>query len=105
MNSELTREWREWHNRSVYETGRPPDVGSFVGRENHRLGGLDSSFACLLTVVVEGDVAALAEASAVVGEFHPDLVLACGDGPVGLGGELGHAEQVLDEFGGAVQLR
>src|SRR5487761_1887429 len=24
MNSELTREWREWHNRSVYETGRPP---------------------------------------------------------------------------------
>ena len=26
MNSELTREWREWHNRSVYETGRPPII-------------------------------------------------------------------------------
>ena len=24
MNSELTREWRKWHNISVYETGRPP---------------------------------------------------------------------------------
>ena len=24
MNSELTREWREWHNIIVYETGRPP---------------------------------------------------------------------------------
>jgi hypothetical protein len=25
MNSELTREWRKWHNIIVYETGRPPD--------------------------------------------------------------------------------
>ena len=24
MNSELTPEWRKWHNISVYETGRPP---------------------------------------------------------------------------------
>ena len=24
MNSELTREWRKWHNIIVYETGRPP---------------------------------------------------------------------------------
>ena len=24
MNSELTLEWRKWHNVSVYETGRPP---------------------------------------------------------------------------------
>ena len=26
MNSELTREWRKWHNISVFEIGRPPDV-------------------------------------------------------------------------------
>src|SRR5712692_3941638 len=27
MSSELTREWRKWHNISVYETGRPPRFG------------------------------------------------------------------------------
>jgi hypothetical protein len=26
MNSELTREWRKWHNIIVYETGRPPNT-------------------------------------------------------------------------------
>ena len=32
MNSELTREWRKWHNISVYETGRPP--GSIIITSN-----------------------------------------------------------------------
>ena len=27
MNSELTREWRTWHNRSVYESGGRPYLG------------------------------------------------------------------------------
>ena len=31
MNSELTREWRKWHNIIVYETGRPPR-GSWAPR-------------------------------------------------------------------------
>ncbi len=30
MNSELTREWRKWHNVIVYETGRPPDYPAKV---------------------------------------------------------------------------
>jgi hypothetical protein len=24
MSLDLTKEWRNWHNRTVYETGRPP---------------------------------------------------------------------------------
>jgi hypothetical protein len=44
------------------------DVSSFVGGEDQGLGGIDSSFAGLLAVVVERDVAAPAEATAVVGD-------------------------------------
>lgn len=36
MNSELTREWRKWHNIIVYETGRPPHLaGSIYGTHEH----------------------------------------------------------------------
>ena len=34
MNSELTREWRKWHNIIVYETGRPPWHAVFNGSPN-----------------------------------------------------------------------
>ena len=33
MNSELTREWRKWHNISVYETGRPPQAPADDGQD------------------------------------------------------------------------
>ena len=38
MNSELTPEWRKWHNISVYETGRPPHfegTGNTVSFKGH----------------------------------------------------------------------
>ena len=42
MNSELTREWRKWHNIIVYETGRPPHTapwtGEHVARYSHERG-------------------------------------------------------------------
>ena len=35
MNSELTREWREWHNRSVYESGRRPQLRKVTKARGH----------------------------------------------------------------------
>ena len=56
--------------------GLVADVGRLVGGEDHRLGGLDPAGADCGAVVVEGDVAALGEPAAVVGELHAHLVRA-----------------------------
>ena len=43
MNSELTREWRKWHNISVYETGRPPSSGQLtIVRSDHSRNAVSS---------------------------------------------------------------
>jgi hypothetical protein len=55
------------------------DVGGFVGREDQGLGPPDPTGADLVTVAVEGDVAALAEPSAVVGELRTNLMGPLGD--------------------------
>jgi hypothetical protein len=41
------------------------------------MGALDATSADLSPVDEEGDVATLADAAAVVGELHPDLMAAC----------------------------
>ena len=51
-------------------------VGGLVGREDHGYRRLDVALPCLLAVDVERDRAALAEPTAVIGELHPQLVLA-----------------------------
>ena len=56
----------------------------------------------LRAVVVEGDVAALGQPAAVVGELDPHLVLPAGQRLAGLGRELLHAEHVVDELRAAV---
>ena len=56
---------------------------------------LDAALADRLAVVVQGDVAALGQTAAVVGEFHPDLVLAGGDGLVGGDDVVLDAEEVV----------
>ena len=50
MNSELTREWRKWHNIIVYETGRPPDYEMLrllevEGRTRRDMGDVPGAFA------------------------------------------------------------
>ena len=52
-----------------------------------------------VAVVVQGDVAALGQPAAVVGELHAHLVGAGRDRAVGLGRELVDAEDVVDELG------
>ena len=54
----------------------PGVVGFIVQGEDRRLRPLDSPFPGLGAVEVQGDGAALAQAAAVVAEFHPQLVLA-----------------------------
>ena len=62
------------------------------------MGGLYPSGADGLTIVVEGDVAALGEAAAVVGKLHPHLVLALGNGRGCFDRELVNAQHVVGEF-------
>src|SRR4051794_30004961 len=75
------------------------DVGGLVGGEDHGLGGFDATGADEGAVVVDGDVAALGEPAAVVGELDSDLVGAGGDRLVRSDGELLDAEHVVDELG------
>ncbi len=65
--------------------GLVADVGGLVGREDHRLGHLDAA-GCPTGSPSwkQGDVAALGQSAAVVGELHPHLVLAGRDRDVGL---------------------
>ena len=56
--------------------GLVADVGRLVGREDHRLGELDATGAHGCAVVVQRDAATLGQAAAVVGELHPQLVVA-----------------------------
>ena len=72
------------------------DLGHFGRGEEHRLGERDLSFAGLLSVVVEGDRAALGEAAAVVGEFGTGLVLSGRDGAFGAGQEHVDANKPRD---------
>ena len=58
-------------------------------------GCFDAPFADLVPVEEQGDGAALAEASTVVGELHPDLVLARRDRRVTVDLEQLQAEQVV----------
>src|SRR4029453_7726262 len=78
------------------------DIRCLVGGEDHRLGGSDAAGPDSCAVVVQGNVAALGQPAAVVGELHPHLVCAVRDRLVGLGGELLDAKHVVDELGLAV---
>src|ERR1700733_12177512 len=86
--------WRVGRHR---RSGVGTQVGGLVGGENEWLGGVHPSFSDLFCVVVERDVAAFRESSAVIGELHADLMRALRDLPRGLGGELLEPEQVVDE--------
>ena len=55
---------------------REPTSSGLVAGEEHRHGRVDASLADLRAVEVEARRPALAEAAAVVGELHPDLMLA-----------------------------
>ena len=62
-----------WGNRGA---GILADVTAVVGREDHGLSHRDGVFADLLAVDKERHLAALAEAPASIGEFHPNLMVA-----------------------------
>src|SRR5687768_4564059 len=70
-------------------------VARLMGREQHGYGRLDAPLADPLPIQVEDDVAPLAEAAAVVGELHADLVLARRDGPVAVNLESLQPELVV----------
>ena len=56
MNSELTREWRKWHNIIVYETGRPPGTSSRTGWASPAPAGLGAqSILWLRAIAASGD--------------------------------------------------
>ena len=75
------RSCRSRRCRSARSRARPAtrcraDVAGLVGRVAHRDGPLDAALADRLAVDVEGDVAALGQAAAVVLELHAHLVRA-----------------------------
>src|SRR5436190_18281349 len=59
------------------------DIAGLVGGVDHRHGASDPALANSVGVDVESGDAAFAEATAVVAELHPYLVLAGGNGDVG----------------------
>ena len=61
-------------------SGVAAEVAGLVTGVDHRDGGLDAALADLPVVDVERDEAALGQAAAVMGELHPDLVVAGRDG-------------------------
>ena len=84
-SSSPTSSWTQWIlpvNRLVCGgvvggdggAGLVADVGGLVGGEDHRLGGSTRPVPTGVAVVVEGDVAALGQPAAVVGELHAHLV-------------------------------
>ena len=75
--------------------GVAPDVGGLVGREEHRNRGLHAPVARGLAVHEERHGAALPEPASVVGELHPHLVLARGDGLLAVHLEQLQAEEVV----------
>ena len=52
------------------------DIAAVVSREDVRQRRIDVAFSHLLAVGVERDCATFAQATAGVGKFHPDLVIA-----------------------------
>src|SRR5215212_6480176 len=71
------------------------DVGGLIRREQHRLGPRNAALADLLTINEQGDGAALGQPAAVVGELHPQLMLARRDRPVADDLEPLQPEQVV----------
>ena len=59
---------------------RESSIAAVIGRKDHRLRHRDRPFADLLAVDKERHLAALAEASASIGEFHANLMVAGGQG-------------------------
>src|SRR6201999_480380 len=71
------------------------EIGGLVAGEDQRHRPLDSGLASFGAIDVEGYVAAFAEATAVVAELHPDLVLAGRQRLLAGDLEAGDPEQVV----------
>ena len=74
------------------------EIEALVAGERHRRGPLDAAFADRYAVDVQGDVSALAEPAAVVGELHAHLMGARRDGLRAVDVGLLEPEEVVAEL-------